>query len=109
VHSEAASAAQTDWAQIVQLYEQLMAIAPSPVAALNQAVAVAETDGPATALSLVDQLDLTEYRVFHAVRAELLRRLGRKVEAVMAYDEAIRLTENAVEREFLNRQREAVA
>jgi len=86
-----------------------MAIAPSPVAALNRAVAVAETDGPARALSLVDQLDLTEYRVFHAVRAELLRRLGRKVEAVMAYDEAIRLTENAVEREFLNRQREAVA
>jgi RNA polymerase sigma-70 factor, ECF subfamily len=109
VHSDAASAAQTDWAQIVQLYEQLMAIAPSPVAALNRAVAVAETDGPATALSLVDQLDLTEYRVLHAVRADLLRRLGRKVEAARPYDQAIRLTENAVEREFLSRQREAVA
>ena len=109
VHSDAASAAQTDWAQIVQLYEQLMAIAPSPVAALNRAVAVAETDGPATALSLVDQLDLTEYRVFHAVRADLLRRLGRKVEAAEAYDEAIRRTENVVEREFLSRQRRAVA
>ena len=109
VHSDAASAAQTDWAQIVQLYEQLMSIAPSPVAALNRAAAVAETDGPATALSLVDQLDLMEYRVFHAVRADLLRRLGRKVEAARAYDEAIRLTENAVEREFLSRQRGAVA
>jgi RNA polymerase sigma-70 factor (ECF subfamily) len=109
VHSDAASTAQTDWGQIVQLYEQLMAVAPSPVAALNRAVAVAETDGPATALSLVDQLDLTEYRVFHAVRADLLRRLGRKIEAARAYDEAIRLTENAVEREFLSRQREAVA
>ena len=109
VHSDAASATQTDWAQIVQLYEQLTAIAPSPVAALNRAVAVAETDGPAAALSLVDQLDLTEYRVFHAVRADLLRRLGRMVEAARAYDEAIRLTENAVEREFLSRQREVVA
>jgi RNA polymerase sigma-70 factor, ECF subfamily len=109
VHSDAASAAQTDWAQIVELYEQLMAIAPSPVAALNRAVAVAETNGPSTALALVDQLDLTEYHVFHAVRAELLRRLDRNVEAARAYDEAIRLTENAVEREFLSRQREAVA
>jgi RNA polymerase sigma-70 factor (ECF subfamily) len=104
VHSDAPTAAATDWAQIVQLYDQLMALAPSPVVALNRAVAVGEVDGPAAALRIVDQLGLTEYRLFHAIRADLLRRLGREDEAADAYACAISLTDNAVEREFLQRQ-----
>ena len=99
VHSDARSAAATDWPQIVQLYDQLLAYDPSPVVALNRAVAVAEVDGPATALALVDALDLGTYHLFHAIRADLLRRLGRDVEAVAAYETAITLTDNAAERD----------
>jgi RNA polymerase sigma-70 factor, ECF subfamily len=97
VHSEP----PTDWAQVLALYDQLLAIAPSPVVALNRAVAVAELVGPGAALEIVDALDLGGYHVFHAVRADLLRRLGRHDEAAREYDAAIARTENAVERDFL--------
>jgi RNA polymerase sigma-70 factor (ECF subfamily) len=109
VHSDAAVGADTDWWQILQLYDQLMAVAPSPIVALNRAVAVAEVEGPAGALALVDGLDLGDYHVFHAIRADLLRRLDRDREAALAYDAAIALTENAAEREFLSRSRDSLA
>jgi RNA polymerase sigma-70 factor, ECF subfamily len=105
VHSDAPTAAETDWRQILQLYDQLLALAPNPVVALNRAVAVAEVEGPQTALALADRLDLGEYRLFHAIRADLLRRLGRGAEAAAAYEAAISRTDNAVERDFLQRQR----
>jgi RNA polymerase sigma-70 factor, ECF subfamily len=105
VHSDAPSTEDTGWRQILALYDQHMAIAPSPVVALNRAVAVAEVDGPAAALALVDGLDLDGYRLFHSIRADLLRRLGRNSEAVLAYDGAIALSENAAERDFLERRR----
>jgi RNA polymerase sigma-70 factor, ECF subfamily len=105
VHSDAPTAATTDWSQIVQLYDQLMAVAPSPVVALNRAVAVAEVEGPEAGLVLVDSLALDGYHLFHAVRADLLRRLGREAEAAWAYDAAITLTENAAEHDFLERNR----
>ena len=109
VHSDAASAADTDWWQILQLYNQLLAVVPTPIVALNRAVAVAEVEGPDAALALVDELDLDSYHLFHAIRADLLRRVGRAEEAVNAYDAAITRTENAAEREFLSTRREAVA
>jgi RNA polymerase sigma-70 factor (ECF subfamily) len=105
VHSDAPSAAGTDWGQILALYDQLLALAPSPVVALNRAVAVAEVSGPAAALALVDGLDLDGYRLFHAIRADLLRRLGRDAEAVAAYEAAIARGGNATERAFLERRR----
>ncbi|WP_416957915.1 RNA polymerase sigma factor [Streptomyces sp. Agncl-13] len=105
VHSDAPTADATDWGQILQLYDQLTAVAPSPVVALNRAVAVAEVDGPRKALDLVDALDLDEYHVLHAVRADLLRRLGRDTEAVRAYEAAIARTESAAERGYLERRR----
>jgi len=108
VHTAAPSAADTDWSQVVQLYDQLLALAPTPVVALNRAVAVAEVAGPAAALDLVDQLDLDRYHRWHAIRAELLRRLGRTVEAAAAYDAAIERADNAAERDFLVRARSAV-
>ena len=108
VHSDAPIAAATDWGQILQLYDQLLAVAPSPVAALNRAVAVAEVKGPAQALPLVDELALDGYHVFHAVRADLLRRLGRTEEAAHAYDAALARTENAAERAFLLARRQDV-
>jgi RNA polymerase sigma-70 factor (ECF subfamily) len=101
VHSDADTAADTDWPQIVQLYDHLMQIAPSPVAALNRAVAVAEVDGPSAGLALVDALDLDGFGLFHAIRADLLRRAGRTDEAAQAYERAIELTENQAEQEFL--------
>jgi RNA polymerase sigma-70 factor (ECF subfamily) len=104
VHSDA----PTDWEQVRRLYDQLMAIAPSPVVALNRAVAVAETDGPARALVLVDTLDLDGYHVLHAVRADLLRRLGRDKEAADAYTKAAELTENPAERTYLEHRRHAL-
>jgi RNA polymerase sigma-70 factor (ECF subfamily) len=108
VHSDAPTAAQTDWAQIVTLYDQLSAVAPSPVVALNRAVAVAEVDGPEAALALVDALDLPRFRLFHAIRADLLRRLARPAEAAAAYDAALALTDNAAERAFLAARRAAL-
>ena len=104
VHSDAATAAATDWRSILQLYDQLMAIAPSPIVALNRAVALAEVSGPAAALSAVESLALADYYLFHAIRADLLVRLGRRDEAAAAYGEAIRRTENAQERELLEEQ-----
>jgi RNA polymerase sigma-70 factor (ECF subfamily) len=101
VHSDAASVSATDWGQIVALYDQLMVVAPSPVVALHRAVAVAEVSGPAAALPLVDGLDLARHRLFHAVRADLLRRLGRTTEAHQAYTAALALTGNEAERSFL--------
>jgi RNA polymerase sigma-70 factor (ECF subfamily) len=109
VHSDARTAADTDWWQILQLYNQLMALSPSPVVALNRAVAVAEVEGPVAALTLVECLDLGDYHQFHAIRADLLRRLGRKDEAAAAYKEAIALTGNEAERELLQRRLRLVA
>jgi RNA polymerase sigma-70 factor, ECF subfamily len=108
VHSEAASAAGTDWRQIVRLYDQLLAIAPGPVAALHRAVAVAEVEGPETALALVDRLDLDHYYLFHAIRADLLARNGRPGEAVRAYERAMSLTQNGTERALLSKKRDRV-
>ncbi|MFI6493869.1 RNA polymerase sigma factor [Streptomyces sp. NPDC050564] len=108
VHSDAPTAAATDWGQILQLYDQLMALAPSPVVALNRAVVVAEVEGPEPALACVDALDLDGYHAFHAVRADLLRRLGRRTEAVRAYEAAIARTESAAERAYLERTRAAL-
>ena len=97
VHTDAPTAADTDWRQIVQLYDQLQSVAPSPVVALNRAVAVAELDGPAAALDEVDGLDLETYHLFHSTRADLLGRLGRYDEARDAYERALALTANAAE------------
>ncbi|MEE6295415.1 RNA polymerase sigma factor [Georgenia wangjunii] len=109
VHSDAPLAADTDWVQVLALYDQHMARAPSPVVALNRAVALAEVHGPAAALAVVDALDLAGYHVLHAVRADLLRRLGRPREAVAEYDAALALAGNAAERRFLTRRRAEVA
>ena len=109
VHSDAASAAETDWPQILTLYDQLLVIAPSPVAALNRAVALAELAGPGPALAVVEQLALGEYYLFHAIRADLLRRLARDDEAAAAYDAAIARTSNQAERDFLGRARAGLA
>jgi RNA polymerase sigma-70 factor, ECF subfamily len=109
VHSDAPTADATDWRQIVQLYDQLLSLAPSPVVALNRAVAVAEVEGPHAALALVDDLDLDGYYLFHAIRADLLRRLGRDAEAALAYEAAIARTKNATERDFLQRRRQAIS
>jgi RNA polymerase sigma-70 factor (ECF subfamily) len=108
VHSDAPAAAATDWRQILYLYDQLLSLAPSPVVALHRAVAVAEVEGPAAALGLVDGLDLGRYHLFHAIRADLLRRLGRDREAALAYEAAIARTGNAAERDFLRRRRQAL-
>jgi RNA polymerase sigma-70 factor, ECF subfamily len=108
VHSDAPTAAATDWPQILALYDQLLVLAPSPVAALNRAVAVAEVQGPGAALELVADLRLDGYYVFHAIRADLLRRLGRGAEAALAYDAAIACTQNAAEREFLGHRRQSL-
>ena len=105
VHSDARRAAETDWRQILALYDQLLALAPSPVVALNRAVAVAEIDGAAaSAATRSNRLALDQYHLFHAVRADLLRRLGRDAEAAAAYQAAIARCDNAREKEFLQRQ-----
>jgi RNA polymerase sigma-70 factor, ECF subfamily len=101
VHSDAPIAAATDWNQILALYDQLLTVAPSPVVALNRAVAVAEVDGPAAALVIVDGLDLGRYYLCHAIRADLLRRLGRPAEADAAYEAAIAQAGNEAERAHL--------
>jgi len=109
VHSDAPDAAHTDWRQIQALYDQWMAIAPGPLVALNRAVAVAEIDGPALALRLVDELALGKYHLFHAVRADLLRRLDRMTDAAAAYRAAIELCGNTRERQFLETQLRDIA
>jgi len=108
VHSDAADAAATDWRQIVALYDRLLVHAPSPVVALNRAVAVAEIDGPGAALVLVDRLDLDAYYLFHAIRADLLRRMGRRAEAARAYDAALARTQNEAERALLRNRRDSL-
>ncbi len=108
VHGDAATAADTDWRQILALYDQLLVLSPTPVVALNRAVAVAEVDGPAAALAAVDSLDLGGYHLFHATRADLLRRLGRHGDAVEAYDAALALVANAAERRFLEQRRRSL-
>jgi RNA polymerase sigma-70 factor, ECF subfamily len=106
VHSDARTAAATDWRQILALYDLLLAVAPTPVVALNRAVAVAEVDGPSAGLAVLDGLDLPRHHLLPAVRADLLRRLGRGAEAAAAYDAALALVGNAAEAEFLRRRRD---
>ncbi|HEY1741201.1 MAG TPA: RNA polymerase sigma factor [Acidimicrobiia bacterium] len=112
MHSDAPTTADTDWSQIVQLYDQLMAIAPSPIVALNRAVAIGERDGASAGLVALDALEtrpgndqLDRYHLFHAARADLLGRAGRAEEARDAYDRAIELATNAAEQELLRRKR----
>jgi RNA polymerase sigma-70 factor (ECF subfamily) len=105
VHTDAPTASATDWGQIAALYDQLHVVAPTPVVALNRAVARAEVDGPLAALASVDRLALSTYHAWHATRADLLRRLGRSTEAAAAYDEAILATGNPAERAYLTRRR----
>jgi RNA polymerase sigma-70 factor (ECF subfamily) len=108
VHSDAPVAGATDWRQIRALYDQLLVVAPSPVVALNRAVAVAEIEGEQAALALVDALDLDGYYLLHAIRADLLRRLGRRPEAARSYAAAIARADNAAERRFLERRLEGL-
>jgi len=108
VHTSSTSTHDTPWWQVVALYDQLLTIAPSPVVELNRAVAVAEVDGPAAGLELVDALTLDRFALFHAVRADLLRRLSRPDEAAAAYARAASLTENAAERAFLDSRRDSL-
>jgi RNA polymerase sigma-70 factor (ECF subfamily) len=108
VHSDAATAADTDWGQVLQLYDQLLAIAPNAIVALNRAVAVAELDGPEPALAIVDTLDLDTYYLFHSTRGELLGRLERYEDAARAYEKALELTSNSAERALLERKRSSL-
>jgi RNA polymerase sigma-70 factor (ECF subfamily) len=108
VHADAPSAESTDWRQILELYDHLMAIAPSAVVALNRAVAVGEVEGLERALQLVDAIDLPQYHLQHSVRADLLRRIGRTADAASAYRRALDHCENKKEREFLIRQCESL-
>jgi RNA polymerase sigma-70 factor, ECF subfamily len=109
VHSDAISSAGTDWRQILSLYDELMSIAPSEVVALNRTVAVAEVHGVGQALELVDAIDLPKYHLYHAVRADLLRRIGRTADAASAYRLAMDNCENKRERDFLMRQCQLLA
>ncbi|GIF75833.1 RNA polymerase sigma factor [Asanoa siamensis] len=111
VHTSARDVRDTDWSQIVALYDRLVRVDPSPIVALNRAVAVAELDGPDVALAAVDRLDsaLTGYHAYHAARADLLRRLGRGPEARSAYDRAIELAGNTAETAYLTRRRDQLA
>jgi RNA polymerase sigma-70 factor, ECF subfamily len=105
VHTDAPTASDTDWSQVVALYDQLTRLDPSPIVALNRAVAVAELDGPEVGLALVDRLPLTGYHAWHVARADMLRRLGRTADAKEAYDAAIAATQNSAERAYLSRKR----
>ncbi|MEX0427811.1 RNA polymerase sigma factor [Nocardioides sp. DS6] len=111
VHTDAFDARDTDWSQVVALYDQLVVVDPSPVVRLNRAIAVAELDGPEVGLVLVDRLGdaLADYHAFHATRADLLRRLGRSAQSRAAYDRAIELAGNAAERAYLARRRDQLA
>jgi len=109
VHSDAATAAGTDWRSILQLYDQLYALTPTPIVALNRAVALAEVEGPGAALAAIEPLALDRYHLFHAIRADLLGRCGRAAEAIIACDAAIACADNRAEREFLRRKRDRLA
>jgi RNA polymerase sigma-70 factor (ECF subfamily) len=106
VHTDAASAEGTDWAQIIALYDQLLVWTPTPVVALNRAFALAQVDGAEAGLEAIDDLELDAYHPYHAVRADLLTRLGRDNDARDAYDAAIRLTDNEAEQDSLRHRRE---
>jgi RNA polymerase sigma-70 factor (ECF subfamily) len=108
VHSAAATAADTRWDQIFATYDQLLVLAPSPVVALNRAVALAEVEGPGAALAVVDDLALDRYHLFHATRGDLLERLGRAAEAAEAFARAAALATNEPERRYLEARRAAV-
>jgi RNA polymerase sigma-70 factor (ECF subfamily) len=108
VHSDAPTARQTDWSQILALYDQLLSLTPTPIVALNRAVAIAEIHGPETALTLVDELPLDGYHLYHAVRADLLRRLGQTDNAAAAYRAAIDRTDNATEIAFMRARVDAI-
>ncbi|HEX9762496.1 MAG TPA: RNA polymerase sigma factor [Acidimicrobiia bacterium] len=108
VHTDAEDAADTDWAQVLALYRQLRAFDPSPVIALNQAVALAEVTGPESGLSQVESLDLEGYHLYHAIRADFLARLGREGEAIDAYERAIALTSNQAELNHLSGMLETI-
>jgi RNA polymerase sigma-70 factor (ECF subfamily) len=112
-HAEAASAAATNWANIARWYEILLRLEPSPVVALNHAVAVAMRDGPAAGLELIDAIlsrgELTDYHLAHSARAELFRRIGRSVEAKAAYRRAIELVRQEPERRFLVKRLEELS
>jgi RNA polymerase sigma-70 factor (ECF subfamily) len=109
VHTSARDVRDTDWSQVVALYDQLADIDPSPIVALNRAVALAELDGPEVALAEVDRLDLSGYHAYHATRADLLRRLGRSADARAAYEKAIELAGNTAEVAYLTRRRDQLA
>ncbi len=109
VHSDAPAAAETDWAQILANYDHLLALSPSPIVALNRAVALAEVSGPADGLAAVDDLDLDDFHLFHATRADLLVRLDRPGDAAAAYDRALELVSNDAERRFLAERRAGLA
>jgi RNA polymerase sigma-70 factor (ECF subfamily) len=108
VHNSARDIRDTDWSQVVALYNQLVSLDSSPIVALNRAIAVAEVDGPDVALAAVDRLgdELAGYHAYHATRADLLRRLGRSSESRAAYDRAIELAGNALEAAYLTRRRD---
>ncbi len=111
VHTSARDARDTDWSQVVALYDQLLRLDPSPIVALNRAIAVAELDGPDVALAIVDRLDdqLADYHAYHVTRAELLRRLGRSEQSRAAYDAAIELAGNTAETAYLTRRRDQLS
>jgi RNA polymerase sigma-70 factor (ECF subfamily) len=109
VHTDASDARDTDWGQIVQLYDRLHAVTPTPIVAMNRAIAVAELDGPEVALAIVDPLRLEDYHAWHATRADLLRRLGRGSESRSAYDAAIAATDNSAEQTYLRRRRDQLS
>ncbi|MEU4221853.1 DUF6596 domain-containing protein [Actinoplanes sp. NPDC026623] len=111
VHTSAREVRDTDWSQVVALYDQLVRLDPSPIVALNRAIAVAELDGPQAALAAVDRLedDLTGYHAYHATRADLLRRLGRSRLSRTAYDRAIELSGNTAQTAYLRRRRDQLA
>jgi RNA polymerase sigma-70 factor (ECF subfamily) len=109
VHSDSPMAEETDWRQILTLYDQLLAVAPTPVVALNRAVALAEVSGPQAGLTAIEGLELGSYYPYHAARADLLRRLGRNADAARAYAAALSLAGNPAERDFLQRRQRQAA
>jgi RNA polymerase sigma-70 factor (ECF subfamily) len=109
VHTDARDFRGTDWSQVVALYDQLVRLDPSPIVRLNRAIAVAELDGPVVALAEVERLPLEGYHLFHATRADLLRRQGRSEESRAAYDRAIGLAGNTAETAYLIRRRDQLA
>lgn len=109
VHGDAPTAADTDWSQIVQLYDMLLALTPTPVVALNRAIAIGEHGSPARALALLDATALPDYHLWHAARAEMLERLGRRSAARRAFEEAVARATNEAERAHLTRRRDALA